>query len=287
MTLQDPDGRAPTPSTSATTSEHFINRLPTSFHEMKTDDWGELNIKRSEAWNQKYSRDFKRETHYTASKLGPYFTLYSTSDFPSKQLIVTAHGFFDLNSKAVPIPDGVTLEFLNPHDTILREPGIDHLAMYKKYTLYSISNHHLKSHNKFAVEQKELLGIWAVTGEDNDIKAKAAENDKNSVINITNYSLLAYEHDTPDRIGNALAVNRAITQTIQDQTVRTDIVTVSDTVTIDGVSKPLITTIRELFNELKANDIHYDNIVCSFCRCERGNEKVGYDPATASLYMSK
>ncbi|WP_099076213.1 RHS repeat-associated core domain-containing protein, partial [Proteus alimentorum] len=82
VTLQDPDGRAPTPSTSATTSEHFINRLPTSFHEMKTDDWGGSCIKRCEAWSQKYSRDFKRETHYTASKLGRHFTLYSTPDYP-------------------------------------------------------------------------------------------------------------------------------------------------------------------------------------------------------------
>ncbi|MBG2877657.1 RHS repeat-associated core domain-containing protein, partial [Proteus alimentorum] len=272
VTLQDPDGRAPTPSTastSATTNEHFINRLPTSFHEMKTDDWGESSIKWSEAWNQKYSQDFKRETHYTASKLGRHFMLYSTSDFQSKQLIVRSHGAFDLYSKAVPIPDGVTLEFLNPHRTILLDPSIDNLVIDKKYTLFSISNHHLKSHNQFAIEQMELLGIWAVTGEDNDIKAKAAENDKNSVINIKNYNLSAYEYDTPDIIGNALAVNRAFIQTNQKQTVRTDIATVRDSITWDGLLIPSITTIGHLFNKLKANDIHYDNIVCSFCRSKR------------------
>ncbi|NBN05077.1 RHS repeat protein, partial [Proteus sp. G2665] len=297
VTLHDPDGRAPTPSTastSATTSEHFINRLPTSFHEIKTNDRGEQTIKKAEAWNQKNSRDFKRETHYTASKLGSYFTLYSTPDSPSKQLIVTADGGFTLNRGAVPIPDGVTLEFLNPHRTNLKDPSIKNLAINKKYTLFSISNHRLDFHNQFAVEQMELLGIRTVTGAYNDTIWKeiepynkmhweAAENDKNSVINITNYILTKYADDTPDRIGDALAVNRAVIQTNQKQTVKTDIVAVNNRTLFDGFTIPSITSIGALFKELKKNNIHYDNIVCSFCRGEVCRSNMNYDPKLQRL----
>ncbi|MBG6047260.1 RHS repeat protein [Proteus mirabilis] len=273
VTLRDPDGRAPTP-----TSEHFINRLPTSFHKIKTDEWGKSIIQQAETWNQEDLLDFKRETHYATSKLGRHFTLYSTPDYPSKQLIVTAHGSFNLNSGAVPIPDGMTLEFLNPHRTFLRDPGIDNVAIEKNLTLFSISNNHLNLHNQFAIEEMELLGIRTVTGEYNDLNSKEAEDDSNGVIKITNYTLYEYENDTPDKIGNALAANRAITQTIQDQTVRTDIVAVSDTITSDGYSFPSITTIGRLFHDLKQNNIKYDNIVCSFCRSKEDRPNMDYYP---------
>ncbi|ATM99370.1 hypothetical protein CRN77_06370 [Proteus vulgaris] len=275
VTLHDPDGRAPTP---ATTSEHFINRLPTSFHKIKTNNWAREVINQAEVWNQEDSLDFKRETHYAVSKLGRHFSLYSTPDYPSKQLIVTAHGGFNLNSGAVPIPDGMTLEFLNPHRTFLLDPGIDNVAIEKSLTLFSISNHHMELHNQFAIEEMELLGIRTVTGEYNNMNSKVAEEDNNGRINITNYRLTTYETDTPDKIGNALAANRAITQTIQDQTVRTDIVTVSDTITSDGLSFPSVTTMGRLFNDLRVNNIKYDNIVCSFCRSKDDRPNMDYDP---------
>ncbi|WP_100158945.1 RHS repeat domain-containing protein [Proteus columbae] len=273
VTLHDPDGRAPTP-----TSEHFINRLPTSFHKIKTNNWVRGVINQAEVWNQEDSLDFKRETHYAVSKLGRHFSLYSTPDYPSKQLIVTAHGGFNLNSGAIPIPDGMTLEFLNPHRTYLLDMGIDNIAIEKSLTLFSISNHHLKLHNKFAIEEMELLGIRTVTGEYNNMNSKVAEDDNNEAINITNYRLTTYEKDTPDIISNALAANRAITQTIQDQTVRTDIVAVSDTITSDGYSFPSITTIGRLFHDLKQNNIKYDNIVCSFCRSKDDRPNMDYNP---------
>ena len=124
-----------------------------------------------------------------------------------------------------------------------------------------------------------------MTGENNNINYKAAENDKNSVINIKNYNLSAYEYDTPDIIGNALAVNRAFIQTNQKQTVRTDIATVRDSITWDGLLIPSITTIGHLFNKLKANDIHYDNIVCSFCRSKKNNLNLSYDPMEQKLKL--
>ncbi|MBG2877662.1 hypothetical protein I4619_18835, partial [Proteus alimentorum] len=201
------------------------------------------------------------------------------------QLIVTAHGSFDLYSKAVPIPDGVTLKFLNPHRTRLIDPGIDNLIMDKKYTLFSISNEYLDLHSQLAVEQMELLGIWAVTGEDNNITSEVTEENNNGKINIKNYILTKYDRDTPDRISNALAANRAFIQTTQKQTVRTDIATVRHSITWDGLIIPSITTIGELFNELKANDIHYDNIVCSFCRSKKNNLNLSYDPMEQKLKL--
>ncbi|WP_164971527.1 RHS repeat protein [Proteus hauseri] len=289
VTLRDPDGRAPTP-----TSEHFINRLPTSFHKIKTDEWGESIIQQAETWNQEDLLDFKRETHYAVSKLGRHFSLYSTPDHPSKQLIVNAHGGFNLNSATVRIPDRMTLEFLNPHRTYLIDPGLDNIVVDKSLTLFSISNRYLKLHNRFAIESMELLGIRTVTGAYNDIiwkeikpynkmNWKVAGNDRNGVINITNYELTTYENETPDTISNALAANRAITQTNQEQTVRTDIVTVSDTITSDGFSFPSITTIGRLFNDLKANNIKYDNIVCEFCRGKDDRPNMDYIPKLQRL----
>lgn len=67
----------------------------------------------------------------------------------------------------------------------------------------------MKLHNEFAIEPMELLGIRIVIGEYNDIKDKAAENDKNSVINITNYNLSEYELNAPGRIVmHWLSINR-------------------------------------------------------------------------------
>uniref|UniRef100_UPI00301C5CD1 RHS repeat domain-containing protein n=2 Tax=Proteus terrae TaxID=1574161 RepID=UPI00301C5CD1 len=290
VTLHDPDGRAPTPSTastSATTSEHFINRLPTSFHEIKTNDWGESIIKQAETWNQEDSLDFKRETHYAVSELGKHFTLYSTPDHPSKQLIVFAHGGFNSNSGAVPIPNGMTLEFLNPHRTKLMDPGLENIAMDKSLTLFSISNHHLELHNQVAIDEMESLGIRAVTGDSHDTNWKATRNEKKRRFSITNYDIAEIGEDILDEISNALAVNQAIMQTNQKQTVKTDIVTVKSSTRIDGKPGSSATTIGKLFRELKANNIKYDNIVCSFCRGESGNANTVYDPITASLHPLK
>lgn len=290
VTLHDPDGRAPTPSTastSATTSEHFINRLPTSFHEIKTNDWGESIIKQAETWNQEDSLDFKRETHYAVSELGKHFTLYSTPDHPSKQLIVFAHGGFNSNSGVVPIPNGMTLEFLNPHRTKLMDPGLENIAMDKSLTLFSISNHHLELHNQVAIDEMESLGIRAVTGDSHDTNWKATRNEKKRRFSITNYDIAEIGEDILDEISNALAVNQAIMQTNQKQTVKTDIVTVKSSTRIDGKPSSSATTIGKLFRELKANNIKYDNIVCSFCRGESGNANTVYDPITASLHPLK
>ncbi|QEZ93481.1 RHS repeat-associated core domain-containing protein [Proteus sp. CD3] len=291
VTLRDPDGRMPKFVTRFLNHirpgrKHFINRLPTSFHEIKTDEWGGSLIEKVESWNREDSRDFKRETHYAVSELGQHFTLYSTPDYPSKQLIVTAHGGFNSNSGTVPIPDGMTLEFLNPHRTKLMDPGLDNTAIDKSLTLFSISNHHLELHNQVAIDEMDRLGIFSVTGDLYNMNWKATGNDKDGWFNITNYELYEYEKDTPDEISNVLAANRALIQANQKQAVRTDIVTVKKTTTINGDSTPSVATIGMLFNELKENNIKYDNIVCSFCRSESGKAKSGYNPLTATLHTS-
>ncbi|MEQ5225928.1 RHS repeat-associated core domain-containing protein, partial [Proteus cibi] len=290
VTLYDPDGRkpkwlsrflnffkcgrrrpnsvVPSPIELNTTRESVIKPSTSGYlmHGLPTESKLATSIPSTsgiESFIQEHSSgdawDNKRDEHYTVSELNvserTKFKLFSTREGQSKNLIIFAHGHFDSRTRDINVPEGVTLNFLNPHDTVLtiQNPSIVTVAAKRDYTFASVSNTGVTAKTKNAEKILAEKGVLGITGSSEPNKVK-------------DYQLSPHMDFDDTVYGNAISLNRyAETIGYKMPTLKSDILTLDK-------STPK-TPLQVVLNGLKNKGINYDTITCSFCRSSENSPK--------------
>lgn len=192
----------------------------------------------------------KSTLEYAVSTLGKHFKIVSDAKTQSEQLVITAHGAYLPWSDEITIPSGLTLKFLNPHNTFLVDPGISNVVGGEGDITFVSANSkdvlpkHDKAKNLFNEGNRKSL-----TGSKERGKTR-------------NYVLQKYGDDSIEALVNALSVNRTFSE-LQDTVIKSDFLMVRGR----SIANPLGTaTLRDVLDALATHGIQYKSIVCSFCR---------------------
>lgn len=193
----------------------------------------------------------KKRFNYKVSKLGSRYKIISETEGKAAQLIITAHGAFTPWSKEIAVPDNVTLKFLNPHGTLLLDPGISNVASGGNKIFVSVSN------KKIAPEKNAAHSFH----DDGDLLALTGSNKPGMV---RDYTFSKYREDDMDAIVNTISSNRIYRDLGLPGTIRSDILVVRNRKSFSNLfSAP---SLGDVLNELKERNIHYDTIVVGACR---------------------
>ncbi|CAM3611636.1 M91 family zinc metallopeptidase [Vibrio aquimaris] len=194
-------------------------------------------------------------------KVGEDFMLYTTDDgVQADALWVSVHGGYHASPSILsaagktgdmPVPEGVTIEFLGPHGMALEDPTIG-LMNSRSLSPYSTVTSDGATH---------------ATGDLLDASGS------NQVGHIKDYRMSKYQRssgrgaETEDKIASALVKNRLF-----DGNRKTDVLTVRDrSLTLSTIG------LSDMFEQLKLNNSQYKYVTFSGCRNELSvSNPVGY-----------
>nr|WP_315593444.1 hypothetical protein [uncultured Cupriavidus sp.] len=193
-------------------------------------------------------------------RLGERMKIIARPGCDARQLVITAHGEYAPWSGEAVVPAGTVVKFLNPHDTLLRDPGLRELAGSRDISFASVASTYVRQHKPMANQEAARWNLAALAG--------CATPGR-----VRNYRLFKYEDDDLNAIARALDFNRQLCES--------GIGTACDFLTIRNrrslAAQVTDVTLRDVFRELATNDLHYDTIVCSFCRAPTFGSAKAYD----------
>lgn len=184
------------------------------------------------------------QIEYIEYALGRTMRVIALPGAKARQLVITAHGGYAPWSGEVPVPPSTTLRFFNPHGTTLRDPGLATMAMADHVLFASVGNHHARLHDPSAVSAFSKGKVSVLSG-------------SRHVGTVRNYYLAKYERDTVERM-----VEEA--DFVADFGIKSDFLAIRNRKVLPGI--PSFITLRDVFQALQAHGMHYDSILCLFCR---------------------
>ncbi|MEB5890009.1 putative adhesin [Enterobacter roggenkampii] len=189
--------------------------------------------------------------NYKVSNLGERYKIISEAEGKAEQLIITAHGSFTPRSKEITVPDNVTLKFLNPHGTLLTDPGVSNIASGEHKTFVSVSNKKITPEKNAAHSLYESGDLLALTG-------------SNKPGMVRDYAFSKYREDDMDTIVKAISSNKFYRDLGFPGAIHSDILVVRNRKNFNNLfSAP---SLGDILNELQEKNIHYDTIVVGACR---------------------
>lgn len=146
----------------------------------------------------------------------------------SRRLVITAHGGYldsDRLRNVVDIPAGVTVNFLTPHNTYLRDPSLDFLLNYTsvdKPRVYVKLRRDKLPEVDFTVQGRRKRKKWR---EDRSYDPEDIHHTHGLPTGAIDYQHYQYEWESPEYIAETLLTNRVVTSTNPEQL--TDIIAVN------------------------------------------------------------
>lgn len=193
-------------------------------------------------------------------RLGDRMKIIARPGSASRQLVITAHGEYAPWSGDVAVPAGTVVKFLNPHDTLLRDPGLRELAGSRDMSFASVASNYVRQHRPMANQDAARWNLAALSG-------------CATLGHVKNYRLFKYEDDDLHAIARALNFNRQVCESGIGNAC--DFLTIRNRKSLAAQLTDV--TLRDVFRELATNDLHYDTIVCSFCRAPTFGSAKAYD----------
>lgn len=184
------------------------------------------------------------QVEYIEYALGRTLRVISLRGSQARQLVITAHGGYAPWSGEVPVPPSTTLKFFNPHGTALGDPGLSTMAMADHVLFASVSNHHARLHDPSAVPAFSKGKVSVLSG-------------SRHVGTVRNYYLAKYAGDSVERMVEAADF-------VADFGIESDFLAIRNRRILPGI--PSFVTLRDVFEALRTHRMHYDSILCLFCR---------------------
>lgn len=198
--------------------------------------------------------------HYVEYQLGDRMRIVSTPGSHARQLVITAHGCYGRWSGDVAVPPSTVVKFLNPHGTVLRDPGLMLATGIGKILFSSIASTYALRYDRGGREVIEQEDFRPLSG-------------SSRLGWVKNYSLTKYEDDDVARLAHVASMNRLH--------YKAGVVSECDFLAIRNrkyLSARLTDVcLGDVFRELAAHGMHYDTIVCVFCRAPNYKDHQRYD----------
>ncbi|MFS2226004.1 RHS repeat-associated core domain-containing protein, partial [Pantoea sp. B65] len=202
-----------------------------------------------------------REFHYAIHQLSARFKLVTDVVAQGEQLIITAHADYAPWSGDVTIPPGVTVKFLNPHNSYLTDIDIRDVVLGADKTFVSVSSAGAEPATREAHALLAEGGLLPLTGSATPGKVR-------------NYRLAKFRMDTIGMVAEALHASRNYAS--RGIALKSDFLLIRGRMDIRGIF--INPTLQEIFDALEANNIKYTNIVAAFCRGGAFKPNKSFDP---------